>query len=109
MWCLPILVKLEPTGNVPTTEIPMISPTIIPTIPAELNATIVGIASDIVALKSDLGAVKTDIADLKNSLSGLSGGISSIAGQISFLNTVVAAEAIAIIVLVIGLIYSMRR
>ena len=109
MWCLPILVKLEPTGNVPTSEIPIISPPITPTIPAELNATITGIASDIAALKSDLGAVKTDIADLRISISGLSSGISSIVSQIGFLNTVVVAEAIAIVILVIGLIYSMRR
>ena len=109
MWCIPILVKLEPTGNVPTSEMPIISPPTTPTISPELNATIAGIASGIAALQSDLAAVKTDMADLSNSISSLSGGVNSIAGQISFLNTVVAVEAIVIVILAVGLIYSIKR
>lgn len=98
IWSIPMFVKLQPTGNVPTTEIP----TAPPAVSAELNATITRIAGDV-------AAVKSDITELKETVSSLSGEVSSLLGQIGFLNTIVAVEVIVIVVLAVGLVYAVRK
>jgi len=92
-WILPILVKLEPTGNVPSSE--LVAPPTVPAVPSELSATVSSLVNETKMLKTDLETLKTEMDILRT--------------QISFLNTIIAVEAVVIIALVIGFAFSIAK
>jgi len=97
VWMLPMLVKLEPTGNVPSSEwgLPT-TPT--PTVPTELNATIMAIADNVVAMNQVITAMSEDLARVKTE-------VSSLREQLGTMSTIIVMEAAVIIILAAGLVY----
>jgi len=101
-WMLPIFVNLEHTGNVPFTEE---QAPVTPTIPKELEEAVMATAQNVANLGQAVSGLKSDLASMANQLEAINAAIASI----NMVTMVVAIEAVAIIILAIGLIWSLRR
>jgi len=86
-------VKLEPTGNAPSSE--LAAPPTAPAVPVELSATVSKLVNETKMLRSDLETLKAELNVLR--------------GQMNFLNTIIAAEVIVIITLVIEFAFSIAK
>lgn len=106
MWSLPILVNLRHTGNVPFTEEEEPGPGPGPVIPEELEETIQLTAENVLAVSQAVEELSSDVSTLASQVEAVSGAV---AAANSTITTVVTIEAIAIIILAIGLVVALMR
>ncbi len=104
-WCLPILVNLEHSGNVPFTEEEEPTPPT-PVIPEELTETIQATAENVLATSQAVSELSSDVSALASQVETMSEAVAAVN---STMTTVVTIEAIAIIILAIGLALALMR
>jgi len=106
-----VILKLYPTGNVPTkealprpgVELPEEKPPV--TVPEELTEAISKLSSDMTDVKSSIDEVTTKVSELSDTVATLERKV----GELTTLSTITYAEAAIIVILIIGLVVVARR
>jgi peptide/nickel transport system substrate-binding protein len=104
-----IVLKLYPSGRVPTKDaLPRPGGTL-PTVPTVPTEELSKLGEKVDALGTSLSGVQSDVTELKTLVSGLSAEVSSISGQTSMLTTIILVEGIVIILLAVALMMMRRK
>jgi len=101
-WCLPMLVKIEHTGNVPYTkeEAPV---TTTPIVSEELEETIRSTAENVQALSQNLEELSSGLSEISTKIETLNSTLNTNMTTITVLN------GILIVLVIIGIVISLRK